>query len=273
VDQQFQPFMDAAYDGDLAKFEALLVERPATVTERSAISHPSLLQYIAVEGGLGKIPRAADFARVMIAAGAALDEPFVAAASVNARELVDLFIDAGVSIGACAPWTALEETLYWGHGELGAFLESTHEARVPSLRAAAELGRIDLMQSFFAPDGGLRPDAGPVRFPFGTEESNEPNDILDQALLLALKNRQYAAAALLVDKGANVNAIPPGNHEHCTPSHQAVYLNDRDMVDWLIERGAVATIVDPRFGGTAIGWARHFGHESLASHIEAKLSS
>ena len=272
MDKQFQPFMDAAYAGDLAAFKALLKAQPTIVGQQSSISHPSLFQYVTVEGGLGKIPEAADFARLMIGAGAAMEAPFVAAASVNARDLVDVLLDAGVSIEAGAPWTALEETLYWAHGEMGAYLHETHKARVPSLRAAAALGRVDLMRGFFAEDGGLRPDAGPVRFPFGIDESNEPNDILDQAFLFALKNRQYDAATMLIDMGASVNAIPPGNHEHCTPLHQAVYMNDRDMVDWLIERGAVATIDDPRFNDTAIGWARHFGYDSLAKHIEGKTS-
>ena len=272
MDPQFQPFMDAAYKGDLATFEALLSGQPALAAAASSAGHPSLFQFIAVDGGLGKIPNAVAFARVLIAAGAPMEAPFVAAASVNARDLVELMLDAGVSVEAGAPWTALEECLYWAHGELGAHLQGTHKARVSSLRAAAELGRLDLMRDFFTDDGGLAPEAGPVRYPFGNDESNEPGDILAQALLLALRNRQYEAAALLVDKGADVNAIPPGNHEHCTPLHQAVYKNDRDMIDWLMDRGAVATIEDPRFNDTAIEWARHFGYDSLAEHIEAKPS-
>ena len=105
MDEAFQPFMDAAYKGDLSKFKALLAAQPAIVSLGSSISHPSLLQFITVEGGLGKIPRAPDFARVMVAAGASLEAPFVAAASVNARDLVNLLIEAGVAIEAGAPWT------------------------------------------------------------------------------------------------------------------------------------------------------------------------
>ena len=72
------------------------------------------------------------------------------------------------------------------------------------------------MAGYFAEDGRLLPQPGPVRFPFGTESADD-QDVLDQAFLLALKNGQYEAAALLLDKGANINGIPPGNHEHCTP--------------------------------------------------------
>lgn len=269
MDEKFKPLMEAAYGGDLAKFTALVAEEPEIVGQRSSTSHPNLFQFVAVEGGLGKIPRAPDFARVMIDAGAPLEEPFVAAASVGSRELVDLMIDAGVSIDACAPWTALEETLYWAHRELGLTLQRDHGARVPSLRAAAELGRLDLMAGYFAEDGSLLPQAGPVRFPFGNE-STKDQDVLDQAFLLALKNGQFEAAALLLEKGADINGIPPGNHEHCTPLHQAVYKNDSAMVDWLLARGAVATIEDPRFNATAVGWAEHFGHDALAARLKEK---
>lgn len=269
MDEQFKPFMAAAYGGYLARYKALIAEAPEIVAERSSISHPSLFQFITVEGGLGKIPGAVDFARVMVEAGAPAEEPFVAAASVGSRELVELLLDGGVSVEACAPWTALEEALYWGRQAIGRYLHQEHGARVSSLRAAAELGRLDLMAGYFAEDGGLLPGAGPVRFFFGLEESERDQDVLDQAFLLALKNLQYDAAAFLLDRGAAVNAIPPGNHEHCTPLHQAVYKNDRQMIDWLLARGAVTTIEDPRFNATAIGWAEHFGYASLAEELKA----
>lgn len=272
MDEQFKPFMEAAYAGDLAAYKALVAQNPELARQRSAFSHPNLFQFIAVEGGLGKIPRAADFARVMLEAGASPDEPFVAAASVGSRELVELLLEAGVSVEACAPWTALEETLYWAHREIGLFLHEARGAAVPSLRAAAELGRLDLMAGYFAEDGGLLPQAGPVRFPFGLNESERDQDVLDQAFLLALKNGRYEAAAFLLDKGAAVNAIPPGNHERCTPLHQAVYKNDPRMVEWLLARGASATIEDPRFKSTATGWAEHFGHDTLAERLQTSVA-
>lgn len=269
MDDAFKPFMEAAYAGDLETYQALLAAQPDLVTQGSAISHPNLFQFIAVEGGMGKIPRAADFARAMVAAGAPLGGAFVAAASVGSRELVDLLIEASVAIEAEAPWTALEETLYWANQEIGLYLHKDHGATAPSLRAAAELGRLDLLAGFFADDGSLRPEAGPVRFPFGLEESSDPQDVLDQAFLLALKNLQYEAASLLLERGAEVNAIPPGNHERCTPLHQAVYKDDARMIEWLLARGARATIADPRFNSTAIGWAQHFGHTAHEERLKA----
>ena len=96
--------------------------------------------------------------------------------------------------------------------------------------------------------------------------------MLDQAFLLALKNLRYEAAAFLLEKGAAVNGIPPGNHERCTPLHQAVYKAGRDMVEWLLARGAVATIADPRFNHTAVGWAEHFDNAPIAELLRRQVA-
>lgn len=269
MDPQFQPLMDAAYEGNLACFKALVKETPQLVSQRSATSHPSLLRFIVVDGGLGKIPEPVGFVQFMIEMGAPLGSNLVAAASVNARAIVDTLLEAGASVESCRPWTALEEALYWAHQDMAIYLWRERGARVQSLRAASELGAIDLMREYFDEDGAPLPHAGPVRFPFGTPSENH-EDVLNQALILSLKNLQYNAASLLLEKGADINAIPPGNHEQCTALHQAVYKKNLAMIDWLIDHGAVATVRDSRFYDTAIGWAEHFGYKDLAKHLAAR---
>ncbi len=69
-------------------------------TDASTVSHPSLLQFIAVEAGLGKITNGIPFARVLANRGASLDRPFVAAASVGARKLLGWFLEEGVNVHA-----------------------------------------------------------------------------------------------------------------------------------------------------------------------------
>jgi ankyrin repeat protein len=54
-----------------------------------------------------------------------------------------------------------------------------------------------------------------------------------------------------------------------TPLHWAAWENRRGHVDLLLERGANRTMRDWRFGGTPQGWARHAGHEELASRLGA----
>lgn len=261
--------MDFAYQGDISGFKLLLTKHPELASQSSSFSHPNLFQFVVVEGGLGKIPLVMEFVQCMIDFGGSLDSPLVAAASVNSRAIVDRLLDSGGSINACQPWTALEEALYWAHQDLGLYLWQDQGASVNSLRAASELGNLELMQDFFDAEGILLEHAGPVLFPF-EGVSNSAQDILDQALLLALKNLQYNAAKLLIERGANVNSIPPGNHERCTALHQAVYMNNSEMVNWLMERGAVANIKDSRYGATAIDWAKHFAYDKLAEDISLK---
>ena len=261
--------MDCAYRGDVSGFKSLLAECPELSSQRSSASHPNLFQFIVVEGGLGKIPQVTEFVRSFIDCGAPLDAPLVAAASVNSRIIVDQLLDAGAPIEACHPWTPLEETLYWAHQEMGLYLRQERGAAIASLRAAAELGKLGLMNEYFEADGTLLDCAGPVRFPF-EGSSSRSQDVFDQAFILALKNLQYDSASLLLERGANVNSIPPGNHERCTPLHQAVYMNNLKMIEWLISRGAEVGIEDPRFGSTAIGWATHFGYDNLATYISSR---
>ena len=273
VAQAFEAAKEAAYAGDIETFNTLIADVPDLVKsepppDHPNDDHPSIFQYVVVEGGLGKIPEPSRFVQTMIAAGGAMDAPLVAAASVNSVEIVDQLMQAGVNIESCAPWTALEETLYWCHLDMAEHLQQKHQAAINSLRAAAELNRLDLMQHYFDDQGRVSAGAGNVVYPFG-HVSEDRQDVLDQACFLALRNNQYEAAAFLLERGAELNRIVPGHHEQCTPLHQAVYLNRPEMVDWLLERGARADIEDPRYHHNAVQWARHFEREEMASHIES----
>ncbi len=263
MDHAFYPAMAAALCGDLERFTEILDGAPRLAAARSSCGHPTLLQFVAVDGGLGKIPDPVAFARVLVARGAPLEEPLVAAASVGARDLVDCFVSSGASIEACAPWTPLEEAVYWAHRALAHYLWQECEAAVRSLRAAAGLGSVALAASYFDEGGSLRPEAGPVRFPWG-ERSGDPQDVLNQALVIAAKNGQVGTARLLLERGAEVNVVPPGIHERGAPLHLAALLGLEDMVALLLERGADRTLRDPEHDAMPSGWARHGGFDALA---------
>ena len=267
MDLRFQPVIEAAKRGDLKAFESILDANPALLTEHSSVSHPSLAQFVVVDGGLGSIPRPLEFLDALLRRNVTPDSVIVAAASVNAGTIVDALIDAGASVEAGAPWTPLEEALYWQHRPLAHHLIKQHNAKVSSLRAAAELGRLDLMEACFGVDGAITPAAGEVVYPFGSVCA-EAGAILNQALFLALRNRQFVAADALLRRGANPNTIVMGHHEHCAPLHQAVYLDDEEMVDWLLSRRARTDVIDPRFNGTPIDWARHFDRTAILKRLE-----
>ena len=274
MDQQFAGVRSAAYAGDFEKFAALLEKDPALITAPSLDrgDSPNLIQFIIVEGGLGKIPRAAEFLSYLIRHDSTTDAQLVAAASVNARDLVDVLLDAGVPLDQGAPWSAVEESLYWGHAEMASYLVDERGAAVNTLCACAMTGNIERLASFF-PDDVLAPSVLPIWFPWGPIEDSTEVDALGQALILSLRHRQYEAAQFLLDHGADINAVPRGNHEECAALHQAADRNDIEMVDWLIDRGASGDVKDKRFGGDAMGWAHHAGHTEMVEHLSRRLSA
>lgn len=264
MDARFHSVMKAAWQGDLSAFEALLDEEPALVTARSSCSHPTLLQFVVLDGATGKVDRPEAFAAALIDRGAILDEPLVAAASVGSQQLTAFLLGAGAPIEACAPWTPLEEAVYWAHGELQADLRE-RGAAVASLRCAAGLGDVGRTESFLSREGAPR-DLEAVRFPWGTP-SHEPQDVLDQALVIAAKNGSVDTVGLLVDAGADVGAFPPGIHEGGSAIHLAAMYGHGGVVDQLIAAGADPAAPDPKHHADAAGWASHGGFPVLAERL------
>jgi len=273
MDLQFKPIIDAVYKGDFIAFKSLLRHNPELITQTSSDpgDSPNLIQFIVVEGGLGKIPDAVRFLTFLIENGSTTERQLVAAASVNSKELVDIMISFGVPLTDGAPWTAIEESLYWKHQDMAAYLINEHGAKINSLCAAAMIGDVEKTKRFFNESGTLDSSVLPIHFPWGPIQDSVEQDAIDQAFVLALRNKKYNTASLLLERTANINAIPPGNHEECTALHQAVYLSDIDMVDWLIDRGATGDIKDPRYKADAIGWAGHFKNTVLESHLKKRL--
>ncbi len=60
--------------------------------------------------------------------------------------------------------------------------------------------------------------------------------------------------------------------ERATALHYAAAWGDTQLVSWLLEAGADATIADETYRSTPAGWARHFGHHALADRIESHLA-
>jgi ankyrin repeat protein len=216
-----------------------------------------------------------DLAKVMLAAGARTD--------LFARG------DGG---------TPLVAALFWGHRDVAQLL-----GREPlNLRVAAGLGDLDLIgelvgtrqagarRGFYRPRGGF-----PVWQP-----SDDPQEILDEALVWAAKSDRVEAIRLLVELGARVDADPyrgtpvtwaaanghpaairtlielaadpnqrgtfggPSHGEGVTAIHLAAQAGQREAVSALLELGADPLILDNLHGGNTLGWARVGGHEELA---------
>jgi ankyrin repeat protein len=194
--------------------------------------------------------------------------------------------------------TPLIAALFWGHREVAELLG--HEPG--NLRVAAGLGDVELIRAlagtpaagahraFYRPHGGF-----PVWQP-----TDDPQEVLDEALVWAAKSGRVNAIGLLVELGARVDADPyrgtplawaavngrveavralvelgadpnqrgtfggPSHGQGVTAIQLAAQSGKRDAVVALLELGADPLILDELHGGSALGWARAGGHPELA---------
>src|SRR5262247_4007862 len=168
MEKRFHPAMKAIQSGDLDLFKSLLAADPSLATTRSTRSHPTLLQCLVLDGK--DKPNSVEMAKVLIDAGAELNEPLVAAGSIDNRAVAELLLDCGAAIDGTGGWSPLEEALYWNSRNVIALLLE-RGAKVQNLRIAAGLGRVDLIESYFNAEGSLKPEAGKIDWPFGNLNS------------------------------------------------------------------------------------------------------
>ncbi len=282
MDAKFHPAMAAIAAGDLERFKTLIAEDPSLATSRSTRSHPTLLQCLVLDGK--DKPHHLEMVQALIDAGADLNEPLVAAASMNNRPAAELLLDHGAAIDGTGGWTPLEEALYWNSKDVTALLLE-RGAKVQNLRTAAGLGRGDLIESYFNADGSLKPEAGKINWPWGDLQSiacsnlnasvkqsltdhgsswsQDQQGIVNNAFVYACMHGHIDAAKLLLEKGAEINVIPGGFDYAGTGLHYAALNGHRAMVEFLLNHGADRNVKDTKVGSTPAGWADHGGHPEL----------
>jgi ankyrin repeat protein len=219
----------------------------------------------------------------------------------NDPGLAQLMLDAGGRLDLSARGdggTPLVAALFWGHRDVVPLLG----LEPGNLRVAAGLGLPDMIRELAGtPEGAAhrafyRPHGG---FP-AWEPSDDPQEVLDEALVWAAKADRAPVLELLVDLGARIDADPyrgtpltwaaangrvasirrlaelgadvngrgtfggPGHGDGVTALHLAAQSGHRDAAVALLELGADPTIRDTLHGGDPAGWARFGGNEQLA---------
>lgn len=273
MDLKFWPAVAAIRAGDLSKLKVLISDDPPLATARSSTSHPTLLQCLVLDGA--NLSNKIAMAQVLIDKGADIDGALAAAASIDNVEAAEALLDAGARVDGGGGWTPLEEALYWRNQRVTDLLLK-RGASVHNLRIAAGLGKVDLIESFFNPDGSLKPEAGRIDWPFGdlpcveqpeAEQSAERQNIINNAFIYACAHNRLEAARLLMQNGAEINAIPPGFDYAGTALHNAALHGHREMVEFLIAAGANPNIKDTKVNNTAAGWADYGGHPELRDYL------
>jgi uncharacterized protein len=282
MDKKFHPAIAAIKAGDVEKLKALVAEDPSLATSRSTRSHPTLLQCLVLDAK--DKANGVEMAKVLIDAGAELNEPLGAAGSIDNRAVGELLLDRGAAVDGTGGWSPLEEALYWNSkNAIALFLE--RGAKIQNLRTAAGLGRVDLIEHFFNADGSLKPEAGKISWPWGEVDtimcsnhkgagrqalvdrvnswSQDRQGIINNAFVYACMHGHIDAAQLLIDKGAEINAVPGGFDFAGTGLHYAALNGHRAMVEYLLNHGADPNVKDDKVGSTAAGWADYGGHPEI----------
>jgi ankyrin repeat protein len=222
----------------------------------------------------------------------------------NDPDLARLLLDAGARTDLYARGdggTPLIAALFWGHREVAELLGL--EPR--NLRVAAGLGKVDMIDELVGtPAAGVhrgfyRPHGG---FPAWTP-TDDPQEILDEALVWAAKADRIEAIDRLVELGAGVEADPyrgtplawaaangrvaairrlvelgagpngrttfggPTHGEGVFPLHLAAQAGREAAVDVLLELGADPALRDELHDGDAAGWAAHGCRPDLAGRF------
>jgi ankyrin repeat protein len=231
--------------------------------------------------------------------------PLHQAGYLGLPHLARVLLDAGASrtvSGRGDGGTPMIAALFWGHREVAELLAGHPR----NLRAAAGLDDLELIDELLPAAGRPTPEAGAHRAfyrPHGGfpewRPSNDPREIVDEALCWAARNGSVRAVELLHERGADLDADVyrgtalvwasanglvemvrrllelganpdrrstfggPSHGEGITALHLAAQSQRVAVIEVLLAAGADQTVRDAVYDSTPAGWAEHFGHEGV----------
>ena len=266
---KFEAAADAICNGDVKTLKRLLRQQPNLVHLRSTREHhATLLHYVSangVEGYRQKTPKnIVEISEILLNAGADVNAEadvygggattlMLAATSVHPfragvqNPLLQVLLDHGANIDQ----DAVKDCLANGRGAAARFL-ADRGARL-DLGTAAGVGRLDVVKSFFKPDGSLKRKTSRKQ--------------LHLAFTHACASGCLNVVEFMLDKGVDLSAHP-GDRQ--TPLHCAAITGQLETVKFLLSHNAPLEITNI-YGGTVLGqtlWsAAHGGDPELYAEI------
>jgi ankyrin repeat protein len=312
--------VQALRDGDEPPTPFILAYRAVEADDRDELArlldaHPDLVTARGTNGNdLLGMANSLDIVRLMLDRGADPNRgndygwtKLHQAGYGNSPELARMMLAAGGRTDLSARGdggTPLIAALFWGHRDVVPLL-----GREPgNLRVAAGLGLVDMIRelagtpaagahrAFYRPHGG---------FP-AWQPSDDPQEVVDEALVWAAKSGRVEAFAPLLELGADVNADPyrgtpltwaavnghvpavralvelgaepdrrgtfggPTHGEGVPAINVAAQAGQMGAVQALLDLGADPTIRDAIHGGMADGWAQFGGHDDIAALLRMR---
>ena len=260
--------------GDTEQLTTLLTAHPALAHARSGDGRSLLGHLTDYPANVASGPA---LVQALVVAGAAVDDlalntaqgetPLQWAVSANDVAVAEALLAAGAAVdGPNGDGRPLSQALFYGQ-RAAAELLLRHGARL-TLAFAAGLGQVDRMAQCFDAEGRLLAAAGrhvsPVNQFVAPSGDALQEELLEQALVYASINGEVAAIAALVQRGANVDALPSGFDIRLTPLHWAVVRDQPAAAAALLAYDADLTIKDPQYEATPLGWAVYHQREAIA---------
>lgn len=239
---QFELAADAIVSGDIATLKELLHQNPGLIRAHSTRRHhATLLHYISANGAEGYRQRTpgniVPIAQLLLQSGADVNTSAdiyggsttlaLVATSLHPERagvqdaLLQLLLDYGAKLDLPNQPAGEILTACLANGRLHAaeFL-AQHGAKL-NLEAAAGLGRLDVVKSFFEENGSLKPSPTKAQ--------------RDRALLWSCEYGQNAVARFLIERGVPLETQADTGQ---TALHWAVIGGHLDMIGLLLECGA-----------------------------------
>lgn len=196
------------------------------------------------------------------------------AAEKNYRALAEVLVAVGADIAAETTWgmTPLQWAANMGSRGVADVLLAHGAGTQLNMWAAAGLGMLEIVQSFWATPDTLKPGAGQTRsrkLPDGSWGKTAPPEtyaeLVSDAFQIACRNGHQHVARFLLDKGADIN------HRGFfggTGLHWAAIHGHRETVEFLIRCGADLQLRDLEFQSTPLGWAREGKQAEIAALLQ-----
>ena len=301
----------ALEDGDLDALRELLVRFPELARARGTNGNALINMTGDVAALALLLEHGADVAQSNTHGWTPLHQAAYSDRPETAAFLLEAGAPAEVS-GRGAGGTPLIVALFWGHRRVTDVLAAA-SLHPRNLRIAAGLGRMELIAELVAEDGTVSDAAGALRgfyrphggFPTW-RPSDDPQEILDEALAWAARSGRVEALSALVARGARIDAdvyrgTPlawaaakghvaaierlvelgadpnarstfggPGHGEGVVALHLAAESGSLAAIEALLAAGADPTLRDALHGGDAAGWAEHGRHPEAAAVLRTR---
>jgi len=195
-----------------------------------------------------------------------LKTPLHWAAEYDHPDVAKALLRAGAELEVTTSWgsTPLDWAAAMGSTKVADLLLA-RGAQGMNLVAAASLGKLDLVRKFLdsaAPLASLARRAVPAEPSdhWVADSACMEGDVISDAFYGACRNGHTAVAAVLLERGANINAKGVFGG---TAVHWAAINGHKDTVAFLVAHGVDLTIRDAKFDSTPEGWAAEGRHNEI----------